>query len=132
MARELGARERIPAIGFALGVERLLMLLGDREVAAPSVPVFLAVSSPRFAEEAFRWKVRLARRGIRAEMDYEGRSLRGQFKRADRVGARFAVVFGEAEEARDAVALKDLARGEQRVIGKSEALEEIARRVGEA
>ncbi len=131
LARELGARERIPALGFALGVERLLMLLGDREEPPPSGAVFLAISSPRFAEEAFRWKIRLAREGIRAEMDYEGRSLRSQFKRADRSGARLAVVFGEAEEARGAVALRDLARGEQRVIAKSEALEEILRRARE-
>ena len=127
LAEMIGGKESIPAIGFAIGVERLLMLLGEEEVGGPSAEVYLVTSIPRFLEEAFRWKMELVGKGVRAEMDYEGRSVKSQFRRADRSGAKAVVVFGEAEEARGAVGFRDMAAGSQEEISRDEAMRRLAR-----
>ena len=128
LAEMIGGRERIPAIGFAIGVERLLMLLGEAQAPGPSADVFLVTASPAFLREAFRWKLDLAGRGVRAEMDFEGRSLKSQFRRADRSGARHVIVFGEAEAARGNVVVRDMAAGKQDEVPKDEAMRRIGRR----
>ncbi len=127
LAEILGGRERIPAIGFAIGVERLLMLQGEGEPAAPAAEVYLVTSGSRFLPEAFRWKMELTRTGVRAEMDYEGRSVKSQFRRADKTGARFVVVFGETEEERGAVVLRDMKAGSQEEVRKDEAIRRLKR-----
>ncbi len=127
LAEMIGGKERVPAIGFAIGVERLVMLLGDGGAPAPAADVFLVTSAGRFASEAFRWKVALARNGVRADMDYEGRSVKSQFRRAGRSGARFVVVFGEAEDARGAVVVRDMAEAKQDEIPKDEAMRRLSR-----
>jgi len=127
LAEMLGGKERIPAIGFAIGVERLLMLLGEGESGGGSAGVFLVTSNPRFMDEAFRWKMELIGKGVRAEMDYEGRSVKAQFRRADRSGARAVVVFGESEDARGAVVFRDMAAGSQEEISRDEAMRRLIR-----
>jgi histidyl-tRNA synthetase len=127
LAEMLGGRERIPAIGFAIGVERLLMLLGKEEPRGTSPDVFLVTSSPRFLREAFRWRMELIGMGIRTEMDYEGRRVKSQFRRADKTGARVVVVFGESEAERGKVVFRDMAAGEQEELSKDEAIRRLKR-----
>ncbi len=125
LAEMIGGKERIPAIGFAIGIERLLMLLGDSGAAEPSADVFLVSSGDRFRDEAFRWKMELVGKGVRADMDYEGRSVKAQFRRADRAGAGIVVVFGEAEDGRGAVVFRDMRSGNQEEISKDEAMRRL-------
>lgn len=127
LAEMLGGKERIPAIGFAIGVERLLMLLGESDSGGGYADVFLVTSGPRFIDEAFRWKMELIGKGVRAEMDYEGRSVKAQFRRADRSGARAVVVFGESEDSRGAVVFRDMAAGSQEEISRGEAMRRLIR-----
>jgi len=127
LAEMLGGKERIPAIGFAIGVERLLMLLGEGDSGGGSADVFLVTSGPRFIDEAFRWKMELIGKGVHAEMDYEGRSVKAQFRRADRSGARAVVVFGESEDSRGAVVFRDMAAGSQEEISRDEAMRRLIR-----
>ncbi len=126
LAEMLGGKERVPAIGFAIGVERLLMLLGEGEAVQPAADVFLVTSHRRFLDEAFRWKMDLIAKGVRAEMDYEGRSVKSQFRRADKSGAKAVVVFGEAEDARGAVMYRDMAAGSQEEVSRDEAMRRLA------
>jgi histidyl-tRNA synthetase len=126
LAEMLGGKERIPAIGFAIGIERLLMLLGEGGPAPPAADVFLVTSNPMFLDEAFRWRMELVAGGIRADMDYEGRSVKSQFRRADRSGAKLVAVFGEAEDARGAVMIRDMAAGTQEEIPKDAAKRRLA------
>jgi histidyl-tRNA synthetase len=128
LAEILGGKEPVPAIGFALGVERLIMLLGGSDEPPPAAGVFLVVSSARFLPEAFRWKMALGGQGIRADMDYEGRSVKAQFRRAGRSGARAAVVFGEEEDSRGAVVYRDMEAGAQEEVSRDEAMRRIVRR----
>jgi len=127
LAEMVGGKERIPAIGFAIGVERLLMLLGEGEGEGCAAEVFLVTSNSRFLDEAFRWKMELIGRGVRAEMDYEGRSVKAQFRRADRSGASAVVVFGDSEDVRGVVGFRDMTAGSQEEIPKDEAMRKLLR-----
>lgn len=129
LAEMLGGKESIPAIGFAIGVERLIMLLEKNGGATTEAGVFLITSHPRFQDEAFQWKMDLIGKGVRAEMDYEGRSVKSQFRRADRSGAKDVVVFGEAEDSRGAVVLRDMAAGTQEEVSRDEAMRRLTRLV---
>ena len=105
-----------PAIGWALGMERLVLLLSQRDDVAPEPGLDLYVVSRGVAAAAMG--LALARRcrqvGLAVERDASGSAFGKQFKRADRSGARYAAVIGEQEVAEGVVGLKDLrASGEQ-------------------
>lgn len=107
----LGGRDT-PGIGFALGVERLLALLeasGVEEVQEADIFIVSQIAPGAMLALAEQLRDALPERSIAAAV--AGGSMKSQFKRADRSGARWCVVLGEAEFARGAVALKDL-RGE--------------------
>jgi histidyl-tRNA synthetase len=125
LAQLLGGKERVPAIGFAIGVERLLMLLGEGGGVSPAADVFLVTTSAALLPEAFRRKMELVAAGVRADMDYEGRSLKSQFRRADRSGAKVVLVLGEEEERRGAVGYRDMAKGIQEEIPAEEAMRRL-------
>jgi histidyl-tRNA synthetase len=63
--------------------------------------------------------------GVRADMDYDGRSLKSQFRRADRSGAKVVLVLGEEEWRRDAVGYRDMAKGIQEEIPVEEAMRRL-------
>jgi len=127
LAEMIGGKERVPAIGFAIGVERLLMLLGEGRAPDPAADVFLATTAPSLLPEAFRWRMALARAGLRADMDYEGRSLKSQFRRADRSGARVVLVLGEEEARRGTVGYRDMGKGTQEEVSMDEAMRRLGR-----
>jgi histidyl-tRNA synthetase len=113
----------VPAVGWAAGIERLAMLL-DAPPAPPAPVAVVPVGGP--AEEAAALDAMQALRaaGIRAEMAYRG-NLKRRMERANRIGARAAVLIGEAELARGVAQVKDLATGEQSEV----ALAELAARL---
>jgi len=125
LAEMIGGKEAVPAIGFAIGVERLLMLLGEGGAAPPAADVFLVTTSPALLPEAYRWKMELVAQGVRADMDYEGRSLKSQFRRADRSGAKAVLVLGEEEAARGAVAYRDMEKATQEEVSAEEAMRRL-------
>jgi len=100
----------VPAVGWAGGIDRLAMLLDPPPVPAPVAVI--PVGGP--AEEAAAVDALQALRtaGIRAEMSYRG-NLKRRMERANKIGARAAVIIGDAELARGVVQLKDLATGAQ-------------------
>ena len=96
-----------PAIGWALGMERLVMLLGQEHASPP--PDLYLVSRGEAAESAalvLARSLRLA--GLRVERDPSGAAFGKQFKRADRSGAPWAAVIGDGEVERGVVRLKPL------------------------
>jgi histidyl-tRNA synthetase len=100
-----------PAVGWALGLERLVLLLAQRQVApATSLPPDLYVVNRGGSAEA--WALALTRRwrlaGLAVELDLSGAAFGKQFKRADRSGAPWAAVIGDSEAAEGVVVLKDL------------------------
>lgn len=119
LAEDLGWGEAFPGIGWALGVDRTVLALRESGVlppAPPRVTAFVVAASEGLREDAFRLAVRLRREGISTDLAFGGRSLKAQFKAADRAGAERVVVLGEAEAARGAVTVKDLRSGDQREV----------------
>jgi len=102
----------IPGIGFAMGLERVALLLGSREfVSYPDL--FIATMGGGERDVAFRLMDGLLKSGVRVEMDYEGKSLKSQMRRADKLKARYSVVIGENEVASGRASFKRMADGLQ-------------------
>ena len=96
-----------PGVGFAAGVERILLAAHAAD-EAPGGVVYVAVAGPDAARSAFALARRVREVGWRVELEQAGRSMKGQLKQADRIGAGVAVIVG------DGVEVKDMASGEQR------------------
>jgi histidyl-tRNA synthetase len=87
-----------PGVGWAAGVERMLLAAGEAEATA-SADVFVAVADRR--NDAFALAQSLRKAGLRTQMEQAGRSMKGQLKQANRVGARVVVIMGEQIEVKD-------------------------------
>ena len=100
-----------PGLGWALGFERTLLALEVAGVEVPAPPVaevFVARVSAEVSGEVFAIAAKLRAAGVAAEMDHQGRSLKSQFKLADRLGARLVVVVGPDEVAAGEVVVRDM------------------------
>jgi histidyl-tRNA synthetase len=109
-----------PGVGFAAGIERMLLAAGD-EPAPTDARVFIAIAKPGAARDAFALARRLRGEGIRVEMEQAGRSMKGQLKQADRIGANATVILG------DAIEVKDMETGEQREAADADQVLELLR-----
>jgi histidyl-tRNA synthetase len=116
-----------PGIGFALGEERLAMILAKsgREVPPQAPAVFFITADAEGALEALRRAAELRRAGVACDLDPRGGKLKAQFKQAERVGARYAVVLGGNEVRTGQAKLKDVRTREETPV----ALSDIAARV---
>jgi histidyl-tRNA synthetase len=103
----------LPGIGFAMGVERLALLLGNRDDDAPRPALFIATLGDEAERFGFRLLTRLQRQGTLAEMEYAGKSLKAQLRRADKLGAQRVLILGGDELARGVAQLRDMASGTQ-------------------
>jgi histidyl-tRNA synthetase len=112
-----------PAIGWAAGVERILLALGNGDEEPESRDVFIAAPDGQ-RERALALAAELRQAGLRAELDLAGRSMKGQMRQADRIGAARAVILDE----NGAAQLRDMSTGEQREIAIASLLEELAGR----
>jgi histidyl-tRNA synthetase len=100
----------IPGIGFALGLERVALLLKQREfVSTPDL--FIATLGAGERDVAFRLTDGLLKSGVRVEMDYESKSLKSQMRRADKLKARYSVVIGQDEVTSGKASFKRMADG---------------------
>jgi histidyl-tRNA synthetase len=119
-----------PGIGFAIGFERLITVLEHQglSVPEPRPQVFVAPLGTEALREAFVLVERLRGVGLRAEMGYDEKSLRSQLRRANKLGAAFALVLGERELAAGKVALKDMHGGEQEEVSLDEVVGYLQRR----
>lgn len=118
-----------PGVGFGLGVERLLAVLEHQGLSLPtpedlhSEGVFVAAVGGAGEMEAFRLARELRRARFRAINDLGERSLKAQFKAADRAGVRWVVLIGEEETSRGVVGLRDLAQGSQSEVARERLME---------
>jgi len=98
-----------PGVGWAAGVERMLMASAEQPVAAPPVDLYVAIAKPDRRVDAFQLAADGRRSGLGVQLELAGRSLKGQLKHAGRLGARYVAILGDEE-----AALKDMQSGEQR------------------
>jgi histidyl-tRNA synthetase len=120
LAQEIGG-PRVPGIGFAIGVERLILLMPESS-AAPAGRIFVAALGEDPRKRAFRLARELRRAGLRVELDYEGKSLKSQMRRADKMGSSHVVILGEEELKNGRVILRDMATKAQETLSSEELL----------
>jgi histidyl-tRNA synthetase len=111
-----------PGSGWAAGVERMLLAAGELPVQPELVDLFVALPNAGGARTAFALARDARRAGLRTQLELAGRSLRGQLKQADRIGARYVAIVGEG-----ATSLKNMESGEQRELSSNDVIPTILR-----
>ena len=122
LVKDLGGPDR-PGIGFAAGMERLVLALPHDVVAAVKPSAVVVAIGEEARADGLRLLRELRRAGCVAYMEVEARSLRAQMKRADRVQARLTLLIGSDELARREVTLRNMATGDQAAVARSAVVE---------
>lgn len=124
LVEELGG-PHLPSLGFAIGLERLLMIMEAKGAALPESPrceVYFAPMGKEAVRACFALVTRLREGGVAAECDLTGRGLKAQMKYADKLGARYTVVVGDNELSSQRAVLKDMADGKTEEIALDDSL----------
>lgn len=124
LIEELGGAS-VPAVGFAAGMERLLIVMEQTGVVIPEPEkptVYLAGMDSDCRKKAFEIAASLRRAGIFAEIDHMERSVKAQFKYADKLGAKYVAVIGGNELAENAMNVKNMANGESEKVSFDKAV----------
>lgn len=117
LVKDLGGPD-IAGIGFAVGFERLISMLPAKDedfIIAPHL--FIAALGVEAQKVAFALANRLRMAGVQTEMDYTGKGLKSQMKRADRLKSRYTLLLGDREIAEGRAELRDMVRGAQKALG---------------
>ncbi len=121
---------QIPAIGFAIGFDRLAEIAGIRDSGLEKGPfVFIAALGEKCQETAFLWNTQFCREGIRAEMDMAGKSLKSQMKKAGRMNAEYVIIFGENELESGKAVLRNMSNKEQIEVPLDNIVENIKKKI---
>src|SRR5690606_15276062 len=130
LVKQLGGPDT-PAIGFAMGVERLCALMAQAQGVPPAAPaLFLAFGDDAGRLEALRLATEARAGGLSAGVGFRGGKVARQLARADKRGARFAVVLGSRERETGTARLKEMATGAESEVRLEALVAEVARRVG--
>ena len=117
-----------PAVGFATGLERVLLAL-EKQGLLPdknrSVDVYVVALGEAAQEEAFKLVMDLRDAGFSAAVDYAGRSMKAQMKQANKLGAKFAAIMGDDELSEGVVMLRDMAGSEQEKVPVNELISKL-------
>jgi histidyl-tRNA synthetase len=98
----------LPGIGFAIGLERLALMLGGQNIEPPRPELFIATLGEAATKAGFAILTRLQRQGILVEMEYTGKSLKAQLRRADKLNTRRVLILGEDELERGVAQLRHM------------------------
>ena len=116
---ELEGGKPTPGVGFAVGFERVQLALeaqGQEMAGAPEKSVYVAAAPGVSREQIFTLTQQLRGAGVRTEADYQGRSLKGQFKQANKLGCALILVAGGDELAQGAVKLRNMATHDEELV----------------
>lgn len=117
-----------PGIGFAVGIERLILMLDNLGVEIPNenkVKIYLAPMGEKESDMAFSLVCELRKHGIVAETDHVGRGIKAQFKYADKIGAEFVGVIGSFELEKGVVKLKNMKDGQEMEVAFSSLVDTV-------
>jgi histidyl-tRNA synthetase len=124
LAEEIGGPS-IPGIGFAIGVERLVMLLPEEKNYCRYADVFLAALGDQAQRKGFALAQALRDTGVWVELDYEGKSLKSQMRKADKLKTPCVIILGEEELKKNRVVVRDMATKAQEEVPLTEILARI-------
>jgi histidyl-tRNA synthetase len=125
------AKEEVPACGFSLGLERIIVVMAEREMfpaelVSTSADILVSIWNSESIVDSIALANELRRAGLRVDLYPEADKVGKQFKYASEHGIPFVTVVGDDESARGEVAIKDLRTGEQRSV-KREAVADAIR-----
>lgn len=127
---ELEGGKPTPGVGFAVGFERAMLALEafgvDPASDAPSC-IYVANAGAELRGEVFALCTELRAAGLRTEADYQGRSLKSQFKQADKLGARLILIVGGDELAAGKVKVRDMVSHDEELVDRSAIVEAVRR-----
>ena len=126
LIEELGGKHT-PSLGFAMGLERLLMVMDAQGIEIPnndSCALYIATMGDEAKIKAFELLRRVRESGLTAETDVVGRGLRAQMKYADKIGAKYSMVLGDNEIAENKAKVKNMDSGEQTELALDESFAE--------
>jgi len=124
LVKELGGPD-VGAIGFAFGVERLLLVTKPKTGNTDKKLTFIITLGDEAKNFGIKLLNTLTSEGIAADCDYEGKSLKGAMRSANDLGAKYVVIIGENELKNNSVTLKNMVSGEQKEIATNELLKEL-------
>jgi len=127
LVQELGGKT-IPAVGFAIGLERVVQLITDYRLQITkegNIALYIATLGEEAKKLGFDLLAKAREQGIAADMDYLGKSLKAQLKAADRVGAKYVYLIGEDEIKKGCGILKEMKTGQQKEVQFNSLKEEV-------
>ena len=131
MVEQFGGDD-MPGIGYAMGMERLLLTLKEQGIELPvgkHPDVYIAPLGDAAQKEAFVLTQALRSKNIYTEKDYLGKSLKAQMKAADRFQVKYCVIIGESELEKGIAVVREMATGEQHEIALSQLVEDLEGRL---
>jgi len=129
LVKALGGPDQ-PAVGFAIGVDRLMELLAARAQSFEKRPhLFIAALGLRARDTAFQWVQDFRIQRVRAEMDFENRSLKSQMRRADKLGVSYTLIVGDRELDDGAVVFRNMTTKEQENVPVQDLVELVVDRI---
>ncbi|MFP4194647.1 MAG: histidine--tRNA ligase [Desulfobacterales bacterium] len=120
-----------PAIGFAIGADRLVELVETKISASdPGPSVFLAPMGEQAMELVVKWASLLSNSGVRTEADFSDRSLKALMRRADRMGAENVIIVGDREIEQNEVVLRNMKTRDQKSLPMDRLIEAVLEQLG--
>lgn len=123
LLKELGDKD-IPAVGFAAGVERIMMLLGD-DYPKNNPDVYVAWLGENTIETAMKITEELRKNNLKTYVDFSSKGMKSHMKKADKLAVKYCIILGEDELAKNVVVLKDFATREQKEVKIANILTEL-------
>jgi histidyl-tRNA synthetase len=128
LVEELGGKPT-PAVGFAAGIERMVIAIDQQKVKWPvekGLDIFVAKVNEKNKDSAFRLLQKIRNTGLSADMDYSEGSLKSQMRIANKIGARYTVIVGEEELSKNMVILRNMQTKEQKEIKIDNLVDELS------
>jgi len=128
LVEELGGKPT-PAVGFAAGIERMIMAINQQKIGWPikkGLDIFVAKVNEKNKVVVFRLLQKIRNTGLSADMDYSGGSLKSQMRIANKIGARYTVIVGEEELSKNMVILRNMQTKEQKKVQIDNLIDELS------
>ncbi len=130
LVHELGgdAKTDFGAVGFALGIERILLASGNAQAASATIDAVVIAMDVAGQQQAFKIVNDLRTNGVSADINYTNLSLKSQMNRANKMNARFALILGEEEMKSGTIAVKNMTTGAQENVKLENVLESLRKK----
>ena len=122
LVKELGGSE-IPGVGFAAGIERILLACQNENSFTPSeekIDLYIITIDKTLSDEAYNYAIGFRREGLNVELDYLSRSVKAQMREANKLNAKFVMILGGDEFSNGEVVIKNMSNGTQISLGKDD------------